>query len=277
MSYTLSAAAKPAPEVATVMAALGADVRCIELADLAPERWPEGTVHLHRVGRSTRGVELIFRDGRVSTRLVALANRDDWELAYRILETFAASASAEVSGEDGAVASLAEVRPRFHDVLLRETAAGLVAMRQALDRNPGEIIRFHGAVRDVFIGERSLRELPDDLALMERVRRLQYIETEGFEMRRPIPLLASGGVRLTVWTPDRAQAFEETDNVGLAAPSGSLTVPVSELPALAGERFHWLDERQFAIDAVPSADMPMLYAKAEAVAVKAKKWWQFWR
>jgi hypothetical protein len=118
---------------------------------------------------------------------------------------------------------------------------------------------------------------------MERIRRIQYIESEGFAVRRPMGLPASVGVLLSLWTPNEAQAFEVTDNVGLSAPSGSLTVPISELPELAGNRFHWLDEKQFAIDATPEAELSVLYERAAAVAIdpyrkaRGKRWWQFWR
>ena len=78
-------------------------------------------------------------------------------------------------------------------------------------------------------------------------------------------------------TPDERHA------VGGDVP-GSLTVPISELPELAGNRFHWLDEKQFAIDATPAAELSALYERAAAVAIdpyrKARgkrRWWQFWR
>lgn len=290
MSYTMSSTPKACPTAADIMEALGPSaVRCVEFGDQAPEGdWPERVLHLHRLERSARGVEVRFERSRLRVRMVSLANREDWELAFRILEAFAVNPSDSVEGEDGTACSLTEVRACFLDVLLRESAATFLSMKGALSGNPDLLIELRGPVRSVFLGPRCFRELPSDsgqaiAALMERIRRVQYLEAEGFEVRSPMSLPGSVGVRLTLWDPRKAQAFEPTDNVGLRAPSGSLTVPVAQLVALVGERFVWLDEKQFALHATPEAELSELYEWAASmtvdpyVATADRKWWQFWR
>jgi hypothetical protein len=247
------------------------------LANVIVQERGEALLLVYRPGVSSRGVEVSFEDDDVHTRLTALAAPGDWALAFEYLAACAGEAAPVVTGEDGTSGT----SDAFADVIARETAGALAGAESALANNPGSEISLRGPVREVHVGARLLGELvePRVMGLIERVRRLQYLESEGYELCAPISLRAPGVPTFTVWSPDRAQAFEPVEALGLSAPGGNLYIPVAALPGLLGDRFQWLDEKQFAIAA---GDDPGLVERARPLSIdpyKAvkKKWWQFWR
>jgi hypothetical protein len=269
MSYTITVAARPA---ANLLGAMPEDARCLDVGG--------GRFQIYRPGRSTRGVAFSVEDGRAEARMVSFANEDDWLLGLELLRAFAADGST-IEGEDGTTAK-GDPQP-FLTAMIRENAAAFVVVKSLVAERGEKHPKIVGPKREVLIGERLLRDVADDpIALMERIRRLQYLEDEGFEVVEPMSLPAGIGVEISLWDPRKAQAFAPTKHVGLSAPSGSLTIPVAEVPALAGSHFHWLDEEQFAIDAAPEDELPELFRRAALVAASphekvTRKWWQFWK
>ncbi|MFO0639811.1 MAG: hypothetical protein U0183_11415 [Polyangiaceae bacterium] len=282
MSYTMSVSlVGPLDAVATVEA-LGDDVKCRE--DLVAGEWPDRAIHVYRVGRSTRGVELLRHGDELGVRMVACANDADWALAFALLELLNAS---PITGEDGTCVALADVRSGFAEVVARETAAAISTLHALVDQ--GEEIELEGVTRTVHFGSRMLSDIGREPgALLERIRRIQYIVDEGFEPVAPEDLGAMLGLseplELSMWDPDVAQVFAPTSLVALRTPT--LYVPMDALPAVGGPHFEWLDERQFTIAVIPADERPALVERATREAVdpyaklrahEAKKWWQFWR
>jgi hypothetical protein len=282
MSYTMSVSLVGPLDAISTVDALGDDVRCRE--DLVAGEWPDRAVHVYRVGRSTRGVELLRRGSELGVRMVACANDADWELAFALLERLNAS---PITGEDGTCVALADARSGFAEVVARETAAAISTLHALIDQ--GEKIELEGVTRTVYFGSRMLSGIGREPgALLERIRRIQYVVDEGFEPVAPEDLAAMMGLpeplELSVWDPDVAQVFAPTSLVALRTPT--LYVPMDALPAVVGPRFAWLDERQFTIAAIPADERPALVERATRAAVdpyakirayETKKWWQFWR
>jgi hypothetical protein len=247
------------------------------LADVTTLPRGKGLALLYRHGVSSRGVEVTLDSDGFHARLTSLASDGDWALAFELLAVYAGDPTTELVGEDGTSGTA----DAFTDVIARETAAALAGAEAALAGKPGSELSLRGPIREVHIGPRLLGELAEPRAddLIERVRRIQYLESERFEVCAPVPLRAPGIPTFTVWTPTKTQAFEPVDALGLSTPDGNLYIPVAALPALLGARFEWLDEKQFAIYA---AEDPALIARARAVSIDPyaatrKKWWQFWR
>jgi hypothetical protein len=285
MSYTLVQSVAATPQATKVLSGALAGVLCRENPDGFGEvPWPRAIVHLYRPGKSTRGVEVVFDGAELQTRLVSLASPEDWQLAYALHAAFAAGPDVEVRGEDGTKSRVDGLAGAFADVAARETAAGVVAMETSLQQNPGSQIGMSGPVRQMTIGHRVINDLPAEpgkrvFALLDRIRRIQYIESEGYEVKTAVPLKAPGIPTFSVWTPAKKQAFEDVEALGLSSPKGNLYVPVAALPGLLGDKFQWLDEVSFAIDAV---DDPTLVERAAAESIDIwksanKKWWQFWK
>ena len=214
--------------------------------------------------------------------MLACANTVDWDLALALFE---AVGVASIAGEDGTTAAIADARSELGEVRERELAAALAAARVAVAA--GQQMELCGVVREVYIGPRMLAELGDDpQVLLERIRRVQYIEAEGFEVvkRSNIGAMMGLGIDLgfSIWNAERAQAFGPTSHLGLAGPTLSLHVPLDALPELVGSRYAHLDEKQFTIDAVPEHEIPELVERAKPFSFDpyknlGKKWWQFWK
>jgi len=292
MSYSMTVEVSELPPVQSVFDALGPRaIRCAEAPDGLGASWPRGILHFHAPGESTRGVELIIDDHEVRARMVSLANPADWQLAFDLLGAFAPRSDARVLGEDGTAATVERLRSDFVEVIERELGVGLFTVLDMTARDDIDQMTLNGSVRSVYIGARVAAELASTPAaqalarLLEMIRRIQYIEREGYELVESADLGDLLGMpvklQLSIWDPTRAQAFEPTRLLGLTTPGGNLYVPIDALPALLGARFAWLDEHQFTIAPTPDPELAALHARARKVAVELtggrRKWWQIWK
>lgn len=284
MSYSMTFACeqpKYNPRVPTppaLVSALGTGAR---FSGKEVASWPTDPVHIHRHGASTRGIEIECRDAEMSVRMVSCTNEADWELAFATLELLGA---ATVEGEDGTRAAIANVRAAFAEVRSRELAAAASSIIAAVES--GAALQLSGAVRDVYFGPRTAAEIrADPTGLLDRIRRIQYIEDEGFEIVKYSNLSMMMALTVefgfSIWSPEKAEAFTPTSWVGMKGPT-SLHIKLAALPDLCGSRFEWLDEKQFTIAATPEPELPALFERAKRVAFNpyrklGKKWWQFWR
>lgn len=279
MSYTMTVAVSHPPNAAAILGALGHDVRGGE--SLARSDWPETLVHLYRASMSTRGIEIECKGTALSIKMVACTNHADWDLAFTLFEAVGAS---PIEGEDGTTAVLSHVREGFAEVMARELSSSISTLHALIEQ--GKDIQLTGAVRKVYFGRRMLREIGQDPeAMLERIRRIQYLEDEGFQFVEYSNLSAM--MRLTVdlgfsiWDPKRDQAFAATTHLALFSDK-KLHVPLTALPEVVGTRFAWLDEEQFTIVATPAEEIAQLIERAERFAFNPyaklnKKWWQFWK
>jgi hypothetical protein len=222
-------------------------------------------VHLYRARQSTRGIAIERKGTALLVKMVTCTNRVDWDLAFTLLETLGAT---PIEGEDGTTAALVEIRAAFAEVMARELSASVATLHATVKQR--KELQLTGAVREVYFGPRMLREIGEDPeAMLERIRRIQYIEDEGFQFVKYASLTAM--MRLTVelgfslWDPRRAQAFGATTHLCLSSDK-KLHVPLKALPEIVGKRFAWLDEKQFTIAATPDGEIAQLIKRAEPFA-----------
>lgn len=289
MSYALSVQLSSAPELASLLRDLGEGVHA--LGEVPARGWPEGSVHLHRVGRSTRGIEILREGERLTARMLACASGEDWRLALATFEALAGPEAA-IEGEDGTAAVCATAATDLAEIIESETASAIATIEAMVAA--GRTIELEGPVRRVHFGARMLSDLGGDpRELLEAIRRVQYIEAEGYEVIEYHDLASKLGLGTDVggfslWDPTRAQAFEPAPLLGIECDEPGLYIPASSAPEVAGDRFTWLDERQFAVAPTPAEELPMLVARAKerrvdpharmrGLAGGGRKWWQFWR
>ncbi len=289
MSYWMSIRAKQAPTVTEILEALATpELRSTEFPNGFPtEFWPTGVSHYYRANLSARGVELTFEPGFARIQILSLSNPEDWELGFRLLCALAADPATQVEGQEGTLGTVADMRERFLEVIRRWIADEFRVIQKQVREHDNVLVSMHGPHREVFFGRRSLQELSTGTtelvtAVIERIRRIQYIETEGYEVVRPVKLAVDPGRSATSWNLDKTQVFEATDYVGLDKPYRRATVyvPVPDMPKLVGSRLEWLDEKQFILHAVPKSEQAAIHARAKAMVViyhPPKRWWQFWR
>jgi len=289
VSYWMSIRAKRSPTAAEVLEAVAIpELRSGSFPEGLPsDFWPTGIVHYYRAGHSARGVELTLEPDLARVEMLSLCNPEDWELGFRLLRALAADPATQVEGQDGTVSSLSDMRERFLAVLQRWTADEFQVFQKHVSEHANALVSMRGPIREVFFGRRSFQELSAGTmellpAVIERIRRIQYIEHEGLDVPQPKELAAVPGAMATPWDMDKAQAFVATDFVALEQPWRRVTVcvPVPEIPSLVGSRFQWLDERQFILQPIPESERAALHEQAAAKVVirhRRKRWWQFWK
>lgn len=262
-------------------------LRCAEnpIANLTGP-WPEGVLHFYRTGQSTRSVEIAREGSEIQVRILSLSSPVDYDLAFRFVERF--GGERIVRHEELGEFPASQATERFrNDWMLRDLAASITAMIEAVrSGEPGKYASVPGAVRPVYIGSRLLDTLSneegevDPMALIEAVKRIQYIE--GYQEVEQLPAwgIAGPNSAVAIWDLATPSLFAEVTHVGVALSDTNAYVPVAALPEVAGERFRFLDDAQFVIDAIPEDERAAILDRARTHGVSAgggKKWWQFWK
>ena len=122
-----------------------------ELDELAGP-WPDGVILLWIPGASTRGVEVTTADGAMTVRILAMSSREDYDLAFRLIEVL--GQGTVVEPEEGEPFAAAEVRARCDEAWITRTmAAGAAGIGAALARGkrvtvsgPGTSVRIDPVV-----------------------------------------------------------------------------------------------------------------------------------
>jgi hypothetical protein len=141
--------------------------------------WPDGSRWFYVPGRSSRGVEVRYEDGRFEIRLLSASTPEDYDLAFRILEVL--GGTRPVQSEDGETTPADQLRARFGgDWMVRDMAAGITAIRWSL--STGDAVRIEGPVNAIEIAPGAAVVATD---LLDALRRAQQ------EPPRPAPASAS--------------------------------------------------------------------------------------
>jgi hypothetical protein len=110
--------------------------------------WPPGVVLLWIPGGSTRGVEITYAEGRMCVRLLAMSSREDYDLAFRLVEVL--GGDGEVEPEEGEPVPAARVREHFDAAWIEHNiATGAAGIGAALAR--GKRVTVSGPITSVRI------------------------------------------------------------------------------------------------------------------------------
>ena len=288
MSSSFFVEMSAAPMIDQILGAIdGDDLRCAEkpIAKLSGT-WPDGALHFYRHGQSTRSVEVVREGNEMQVRILSLSSPVDYELAFRFVELLGGDGT--VRHEEADAFPAAEVASRFRgDWMARDLAVSITGLVDAVRSGaPSTYASVSGPVRPVHIGARLLDEVSDEdgdvdpMALIEAARRIQNLE--GYQEREHLPAwgIAGPASEVAIWDPAIPSLFSQVTHVGVRLSDTNGYVPISALPDVAGERFCFLDDAQFVIDAIPEAERPAMLERARALGVPAggpKKWWQLWK
>jgi len=240
--------------------------------------WDEGgALHLYRHGKSTRPVEVVYENGEMIVRVLALSSADDFDLAFRLTETL--GGDGEITHEEHGAMPAREARRRLgHEWMVRETAVAYQAVVEVLRDNPENTADVLGPVRTASIGRTMLERVGSSpTALLEMLRRVQFIEdTHRRCMRLPFTNAGTGTV-CTPWSMEVDGFYGAPTHLGLLMGDDYRFIPVAMAREAAADAWIPLDEHQFAIDAIPEARRGAIRKLVETKGVKPKVWWQFWR
>jgi hypothetical protein len=278
MSYSFYVASPAHVAYSAVVSGLGLeDVRDLE-GTPADDRWVEGFHHhFYRVGLSARGVEVCREDERFEVRLMTCASRDEYDLAFRIVDRIVGLTGTSAFSEE-AVEFVPQTRAAHYggawiDETIRVGAGTLLRM---VDDGHGPL-SLSGPVRTFRLGDRVVQSLraegPEDTIgdrLLEKMQTLQWLPRDGWvevPMRR---LIAEG------------QAEEDAYTVASFAPGTAALLPPVDLLEIAGTEplfvaseaaldlvpsARWLDDGHVLVPAIGRSDWPGLIDRLRPLAV----------
>ncbi len=277
MSYELEVKTEHCPSASDLHEALG-------IADLGgmPEDlqhdWAERNLYLFRHGVSTRSTSVTWAQDHVEVTVRALAAPEDCELALRLVEAVAELTGArEVESEYFGAVPLAELRERHDaDWAQQQAKSGASVVAAMIDDGRGPM-SMAGPVRDIFIGQRLLRELRAagpasefPSRVLAEMRRVQWTVPSQY---RPAGIFLAKPkhegdkqTKLVVWLPDEHLVLSSVDHVALrAGENDAVVVPFDALPELAAGVGELLDECQWLVRPVPADDWARIVARAREI------------
>jgi len=278
-------------------------LQCLGLTEWPDGPWQDGVLHFARKNLSACGVEVGYAEESLQVVISPLSSAEDFDLAFRFVEAFAAHAGAPVTREDGSVLPTAELRQhfgadwaaKFNDDFLQTK---LEALKHGLHyaKNVRHYEEVDGCLRPFCLGPRLLAELKaagpeNELAarVVEAVRNLQW--TEKYHYAEEIAVAAKGmdrPVAIALWEAGAAYLFPPVDLLVMKDKSAHpIHIPYGKLPDVAGPSCSYADEAQCFVEAVPDAEWPALLDRARAFQVSVEdqpaappagpKWWQIWK
>ena len=163
MSFSFSLSAPERPDYQAVLFGLNLrDVQRLEEEDYLTEGpWPDGVVHFHRPGLSTRGVEVEWSDGEFIIEIPTLAAPEDYDLAFRFIESAATIFGGKVYPEEGESFAVEELRTLYNTEWMIQTNESAIVSIRALLKEEDQILMMFGTVRPFHIGAALLEELDE--------------------------------------------------------------------------------------------------------------------
>jgi hypothetical protein len=241
--------------------------------------WPDGTLHIHRAGISTRATEITYEDHAFQVRILFLASPEDHELAFRVVEQLSALTGAQVEPEDGEVFPAERLRDIYDTAWLTRVTESQADFLDRLVKREGHTLTLGGPVRQFHIGPRLYAQLvaagPEtefQYRVLEAIRRVEYRDLSGYTQAAVMAVDQS--MTLSVWSPDTATHFVGVDYLVLSPnnrPDGIFRIPYAALPQLADVQFAWLDEKQCLVEPVPSRDWPKVLRAAERFSTSPRE------
>ncbi|MFL5318165.1 MAG: hypothetical protein ACJ790_00815 [Myxococcaceae bacterium] len=258
--------------LARIQKQLPADLRVsVEKPELGSKNKAPSALIIFRDRLSTRGVELLESEDRLTLRIPAFPSREDVTLGLHVAQLAAEELGGEVETIDGVLAAKDLFADKIAEPIGRAQSGDLAALNAAVTK--GETQQFMGAVRPFFIGPRLYEELRSNTAqegMMERVVRAfhttQWIHLKGFQSATILGL-RKGATDFTAsaWSPGPGHLFAPVDIVLVKAPGQPLRLPWAGLQPAAQERFRFLDEKQVLVLPITEAEWPEIISRAEAL------------
>ncbi len=285
MSFSFYVSSPTLPRFGGVVDALPfADVRCREEDEEdgfdRDAHWPDRRLHFYRDGLSTCAVEVYWDDGRFEVRVFAFAAAEEYELAVELAAYLAGRCGTNVRPEDAdEELTVEELRARYGPEWAAGQVASLFSALPHIVSDAEGVCRIPGAVRQFFIGPRLLGELeaagpPGQLAdrAVAAMRRVQYVDPEDYFFASAMEVQPRDSDRtftVAAWAAEVRYLFPDVDYLALVEEGGSLFfIPYEALPAVALDRWQWLDEAQTLVEPFTPEEWPALVERARRHAVE---------
>lgn len=246
------------------------------------DQWSSGSViHPFVKGKSARGVEVSFEDGRFQVRILTCSSRADYVLGLRLVDVLATLGRSTVTPEDGKPMARELLAARYDHAWIEQMVDwGPEAIMKMVETD-AQTLTMSGAVREVHVGPRfvsDLRARKGDMTaeqqLLAAMVRIQNIDVGRWYAASAFRVTPRGkgeadAVTLAAWAPDVAYLFPSVQFFAIVAQNGTDVLVTNEHAAgLAGDRWTWLDEKNALCEAVPQADWGAFVLRAREHAVR---------
>jgi hypothetical protein len=278
MNLLFSLRAQECPDYESVLFGLNlADVEPIGLDEIPDGDWPDGLIHFHRPGLSTRGVEVEWDDGEFLIQISPLSSWEDFDLGLRFVESAAAILGGEIQVESGDSFPVEELRDRYTSGWLRQANESTISSIRAL-LEEDQVLMMVGATRPFHIGAALMDEIdesgpPETFQdrLIDIIRQVQNVDPDSFTFAEAFQLgrneLPEETVTMALWEPEKSYLFPDVDYLMLLDQvEKPFFVPYDSLPEILDDGWVFIDERQMLVEAIPKEEWGAVVERAASFA-----------
>ena len=216
----------------------------------------EGAVcHPLLVGRSARGVELAYEQGRLQIRIMTCSSHGDHELALAIVKAVA-KPGILIEPEDGDAMPLDALLERHGGAWIEEQVRVGTSYPLSLAAD-GQTVTLSAPRRDFHLGPRFRAALArgaegtmgarliDAMIALQAIGDDDYYKAEALEISR-----GEESFTLAVWAPEVSYLFPAVERFAIIRDDGSsFMIPADRGPEVGGEAWRWVDEDQALVEA----------------------------
>ncbi|MEJ7596387.1 MAG: hypothetical protein WKG01_00640 [Kofleriaceae bacterium] len=216
----------------------------------------EGAVcHPLLIGRSARGVELAYEQGRLQVRIMTCSSHGDHELALAIVRAVA-KPGVMIDPEDGESMAVDALLERHGPDWIDEQVLAGTGYPLSLAAD-GQTITLSAPRRSFYLGPRLHAELASagDGTIGERLLAamiaLQAIDDDDFYKAEALEVSrGEEAFTLAVWAPEVSYLFPPVERFAIIRDDGSsFMIPAERGPEVGGDAWRWVDERQAIVAA----------------------------
>jgi hypothetical protein len=252
--------------------------------------------------KSTRGVNLNYKEQKYSIGLNVISSKTDFEIGLNIVEAISELTKAEILPEDKVTPiDLNSFRNNYGSQWIEnEKYTGVKIIMDKIG-NEGDTIAIGCCYMTYFIGPNIHKELDNSSeklyynGLVNYITRTQFWDREKYITPSIIEITKKGTnetKQIILLYPNGNQFLSKAAILEISNGEASVEIPYEKIKKIASKKFNLVDEEQFLVEQLTYEEYNNIYLQAKEIVNEKnientielnseikiqKKWWEFWK
>lgn len=252
--------------------------------------------------KSTRGVNLSYREQDYSIGVNVISSETDFEIALNIVEAISELTQTQILPEDEEIPiDLFTFKNKYDSQWIeKEKYLGINIFLEKIG-NEGDTLAIGCCYMSYHIGPNIHKEL--DISseksyyqgLVSHISKTQFWDREKYQIPNIIQITdeeTSERKDIIVLYQNGKQFLSKADIIVISNGESRIEIPYEKIKILVSEKFHLVDEEQYLVDELTDEEYQNIYLKAKEISATKeienttvlnsevkiqKKWWEFWK
>ncbi|WP_185289343.1 hypothetical protein [Chryseobacterium lactis] len=252
--------------------------------------------------KSTRGVNLNYREQEYSIGLNIVSSETDFEIALNITEAISELTQSPILPEDEEnPIDLITFKNNYNSKWIEQEKYGGISIFIDKIGNDGEILEIGCCYMNYKVGPNIHKKLDTRTeksyydGLVSHISKTQFWDREKYQIPNIIQTTnreTGEKKNIIILYQNGKQFLSNADVVVISHEESRIEIPYEKIKLLASEKFHLVDEVQYLVDELTDEEYKKIYLKAEEISTlketesiaglnsalgAQKKWWEFWK